>query len=47
MKKHFLSAFFTLIFTLVCAQSFAQTVAVFEFDCCNRARKLGKILHIE
>ena len=36
MKKHFLSTFFTFIFSLLCVQGFAQTVAVFEFDCDNK-----------
>ena len=36
MKKHLLPIFFTLIFTLLCVQGFAQTVAVFEFDCDNK-----------
>ena len=36
MKKHLLSTFFTFIFSLLCVQGFAQTVAVFEFDCDNK-----------
>ena len=33
MKNHFSLIFFTLIFSLLCLQGFAQTVAVFDFDC--------------
>ena len=33
MKNHFSLIFFTLIFSLLCIQGFAQTVAVFDFDC--------------
>lgn len=36
MKKYFLSALLSLIFSLFCVQGFAQTVAVFEFDCDNK-----------
>jgi len=36
MQKHLLSIFFSLIFTFFAAQGFAQTVAVFEFDCDNK-----------
>ena len=36
MQNHLLSTFFTLIFSLFCVQGFAQTVAVFEFDCDNK-----------
>ena len=36
MQKHLLSTFFTLIFFLLCLPCFAQTVAVFEFDCDNK-----------
>ena len=36
MQKHLLPIFFSLIFTLLCVQGFAQTVAVFEFDCDNK-----------
>ena len=33
MKKYLLSALLSLIFTMFCLQGFAQTVAVFDFDC--------------
>ena len=36
MKKHLLSFFFTFVFSLLCLHSFAQTVAVFDFDCDNK-----------
>ena len=36
MQKHFLSFFFIIISSLLCLQGFAQTVAVFEFDCDNK-----------
>ena len=36
MQKYLLPIFFTLIFTLFATQGFAQTVAVFEFDCDNK-----------
>ena len=36
MKKYLLLALLSLIFTMFCLQGFAQTVAVFEFDCDNK-----------
>ena len=36
MQKHFLSFFFIIISSLLCLQGFAQTVAVFDFDCDNK-----------
>ena len=36
VSKTKIDLFFTLIFTLLCVQGFAQTVAVFEFDCDNK-----------
>lgn len=36
MKKYLLSACLSLIFAMFCVQGFAQTVAVFEFDCDNK-----------
>ena len=36
VSKTKIDLFFTLIFSLLCVQGFAQTVAVFEFDCDNK-----------
>lgn len=33
MKTHLLLIFFLLFFLLFCLSSFAQTVAMFDFDC--------------